>query len=236
MASTFDVTPAAEAADKAQSMVGYVVDSNEMAEIAAGDLRKLTAEYKRVEEMRFAITRPLDESKKQAMAAFKPYLDKISAATDDLRANLNSWLSAERERVEAEERAAREEAARREAEIEEQRRAAAAAFDAAQTDEEREAALAMDEAAVEQQELDAVAPNAMVAPAQKLSGISQTKRWKLGEVDLYQLVQAAARDKRLLSYLKPDLVQLGKEARAMGDRLQIPGVEVVQDYNISVRS
>lgn len=236
MASTFDLSPAEQAATKAQSMVGYDVDSNEMAEIAAGDLKKLTAEYKRVEEMRFAITRPLDESKKQAMAAFKPYLDKIDIATVELRGKLNSWLSAERARVEAEERAAREEAARRAAEIEEQRRAAAEAFDAAQTDEERKAALAMDEEAVEQQELDAIAPNAMVAPAQKLGGISQTKRWKLGDVDLYQLVQAAARDRRLLSYLKPDLVQLGKEARAMGDRLQIPGVEVKQDYNISVRS
>lgn len=235
MANTFDITPAAEAAERAQSMIGYVVDSNEMAEIAASDLKKLTAEYKRVEEIRFSITRPLDQTKAAAIAAFKPYLDKISAATDDLRANLNSWLSAERERVQEAERRAREEEERRAAEIEEQRRAAAKAFDEAQTDEDRERALAMDEAAVERAEMESVAPSAMIAPAQKLRGISQSKRWKLGEVDLYQLVQAAARDKRLLVYLKPDLVQLGKEARAMGDRLDIPGVEVKEDFNISVR-
>lgn len=235
MANTFDIAPAEQAAAKAQSMVGYEIDSAEMAEIAGADLQKLKAEYDRVEEMRFAITRPLDQAKKSAMAAFKPYLDKIDGASQELRGKLNTWLRAERQRQEEAERAAREEAARREAEVEEQRRKAAEAFDAAETDEQREKALAMDEAAVEQQELDAIAPNAMVVPAQKVAGISQRRTYKLGDVDLAQLVKAAASDPSLLVYLKADTVQLGKEARAMGDRLRIPGVKVVEDFNISVR-
>lgn len=240
MANTFDLRPAEAAAREAQMLAdAYVVDSNEMAEAAGEDLKKLSAEYKRVEEIRFSITRPLDETKKAAIAAFKPYLDKIKTADDAIRGELNRWLLEERQRQQEEEaRAAREEA-ERQAKLEEDRRAAELAFDeaaAAGSMEEAEAALEKVDELHEREEMDMVAPAQNVVAAQKVGGISQRSTYKVKSIDLLELVKAAAANPDLLVYLQPDKVQINKEVRAMRERFKVPGIATEEAFGLSVRS
>lgn len=240
MENTFDLRPAEAAAREAQMLAdAYVIDSPEMADAAGDDLKKLSAEYKRVEEMRFSITRPLDEAKKQAIASFKPYLDKIKAADDCIRGELNRWLLEERRRQQEEEaRAAREEA-ERQAKLEEERRAAELAFDeatAAGSMEEAEAALAKVDELHEQEEMAMVAPAQNVVAAKKVGGISQRSTYKVKSIDLSELVKAAAANPDLLVYLQPNKVQINKEVRAMRERFKVPGIATEEAFGLSVRS
>lgn len=217
----------AEAAAKlAEQIAGsYEIDSNDVAEIAADDLRRLVAEHKRVEEMRFSITRPMDEAKRAAMAAFAPYLDRIKAAELSLRTGLNRWLEQERIRVERE----RAEAARLEREeLERLERERQQAIDAG--DDEKVAEV---EAAAE---LVMIAPAQNVAEVSRLAGISSRGKWGFEVESLLDLVKAAAANPDLLAYLKADEVQIGKEVRAKGERFKVPGIRVNKSSTLSVRS
>lgn len=219
MQISINTDPAQRAAQEAQALAkAYVVDGPEMAELAGNDLRKLTAEYKRVEEMRLSVTRPMDEAKKAAIAAFKPYLEKIKDATDSIRGELNRYLLEERQREEERQRREEEE---RQRQIEELRETAAAAEDNA--------------AMIEQlQDLESL-PVTREAPT-KIAGISQRTSWKVKKVDLRTLVEAAAKDPDLLVYLKADEVEIGKVVRALRDRHRIPGVTAEEVTGLSVRS
>lgn len=240
MANTFDLRPAEAAAREAQILAdAYTIDSNEVAEAAGEDLKKLSAEYKRVEEMRFSITRPLDEAKKQAIASFKPYLEKIKSADDAIRGELNRWLLAEKRRQrEEEERAARAEA-ERQAKLEEERRAAEEAFDKAGLDGDdsaAEAALNKIDELHEAEELAMISPAQDVVSAQKVGGVSQRSTYKVKNINLHELVKAAAADPDLLVYLVPNNVQINKEVRAMRERFKVPGITTEESFGLSVRS
>lgn len=240
MASTFDLRPAQAAAEQAQHLAdAYLIDSPEVADAAGKDLQKLSAEYKRVEDMRFSITRPLDEAKKQAIAAFKPYLDKIKEADTSIRGELNRWMLEEKRRQrEEEERAAKMEA-ERQAKLEEERRAAEAAFDEATASgsmEEAEAALAKVDALHEEEEMAMISPAQDVVAAQKIGGISQRSTYKVKSIDLHALVKAAADNPDLLVYLKTNDVQINKEVRAMRERFKVPGIATEEAFGLSVRS
>lgn len=215
----------------------YFIDSPEMADMAAEDLRKLATEYKRVEEMRFGITRPLDTAKANAIAAFKPYLERIDAATKILKDKVNAYLTAERERVERERREEEARRAEEEARIAKQRAQAEAAADAA-AEAGDEAAFEQAAAAVEEAEQEAltsaIAPTA-VAAAHKTSGVAQRKAWKVSEINLLELVQAAAKNPDLLIYLQPDAVKINKVVTALGDQSKIPGVKAELQYSVSAR-
>ena len=227
---------ASEATELAEA---YVIDSPEVAEAAGEDLKRLTAEYKRVEEMRFAITRPLDEAKKQAMSAFKPYLDKIEAATSTLRQSLNRWLLAERKRVEEEDAKRRQAEAEAAAKVRAEAEAAERLFDKAIESNDAqlaEQAVAQAEAAQAEAEVLAVATSAPVERAQKLGGISQSSTWRTKDVNLHELVKAAASNPDLLDYLTFDKVKINKVVKALGARHNIPGVTAEEVFGLSVRS
>src|SRR5690606_24455479 len=118
----------------------YTIDSNEMATLAGEELVRIKREYKRVEGMRLDITRPLDAAKKAAMAAFKPYLEKLDSADQTLRGAITSWMRAENARVERERAEAAKLEAERQAQIEAERQAAEAMFDEAVASGDAEAA------------------------------------------------------------------------------------------------
>lgn len=227
---------ASQATDLAEA---YVIDSPEIAEVAAKDLQRLTAEYKRVEEMRFAITRPLDKAKKEAIGAFQPYLDKIDAATTKLRGAINQWLLLERRRVEAEEaerRKREDEAARL---VQEQAAEAERKFDEAVTSGDAalaEEAIELAESAQQQAQELSVATYAPAPAAQKLGGIGQRKSYKVQSIDLLALVKAAAEDPELLVYLSANSVEINKVVKSLGTRHKIPGVVAIESFGLSVRS
>lgn len=217
----------------------YVIDSNEMADLAADELKKIKAEYKRVEGMRLDITRPLDAAKKAAMAAFKPYLEKLDRADSILRKSISGWMVAESARVARERAAAERAAAEEQAKIDAARKAAEAAFDAATEAGDEEAAqeaLRAAEEAAEAEETNAIAPLQNVAEAQKMSGISGRKHYKVDKIDLLELVQSAAENPELLDFLQANTVEIGKLVRARGMKHGIPGVTAIETNIISVRS
>lgn len=246
MASVTDVVPAStqqqleQIASTATALAeAYVIDSNEMAQAANDDLRKIKAEYKRVEDMRFAITRPLDEAKRQATAAFKPYLDKLAAAEGTLKGALSQWLLAEQARVRREQEEARrreqEEADRLAAQQAEAERAFDAAVEAGDA-AEAERALALAEEVRAQEELQQIAPAQNVAAVQKLEGTSARRSYKVESIDLLELVQSAAEKPELLDFLSANSVEINKLVRARGLKHGIPGVKVVEVLGIAVRS
>lgn len=232
--SVIDTTAAAEAALEAEFVAGSaVITTNDQATAAGEDLRKLAAERKRVDEMRFAITRPLDESKAAAIAAFAPYLAKISEAEGVLRGTINNWITKERQRV-ARDRA---EAQAKQAKIEQDLADKLAAARA------KEASTPAEQARIDKQverlemkvELAEVTTLPVVAE-RKVAGISQRTTNSVESIDLLALCKAAIEDNSLLVYLQANTVQINKEVRAMGARFKVPGIVVGTKTATSVRA
>lgn len=226
--------------EKATSLAeAYVIDCPQIAEAAAKDLQWLTAEYKRVEGIRLSITRPMDESKKNAINAFRPHLEKLESAANTLRGAINQWLLLERRRVEAEEaerRKREDEAARL---VQAQTEEAERKFDEAVTSGDAalaEEAIELAESAQQQAQELSVATYAPAPAAQKLGGIGQRKSYKVQSIDLLALVKAAAEDPELLVYLSANSVEINKVVKSLGTRHKIPGVVAIESFGLSVRS
>lgn len=201
----------------------FVVDSQEMAEIAGEDLKEIARRLKAMEEERLSFTRPLDDVKKRLMDKYRPHTERLQEADRILRGALLSWQKAEREKAAAEQRQ-RDEAARKEREKLEAQLAKAA------TPAKQEAIMArIDEAAVSH---TAVA----VAPV-KVSGVATRTRWKVRSIDLPALVKAAAANPKLLQYLAPVEAELNKLGVALGPNAEVPGVvfEEVDSLAVSRR-
>ena len=67
------------------------------------------------------------------------------------------------------------------------------------------------------------------------TGFSFTTRWKAEMVDLQKLVKAAAKNKDLLCYLKPNSAALDKTASAMQKAFNVPGFKAVSTPSSSFR-
>ncbi len=230
------------------------IDSPEMLAIAGDELREITARRKKIEDMRLSLTRPLDESKKRIMDLFRAPTERLEQAEALLRKGVLTYQQAERAKADqarreadaklAAERAAAEQAAREAARAE--REAQAAARNAA-TEAERNAAAEAAAAAASaredaqaQIELAEIAPTAVIAEAPKAEGIGTRQTWKAEVTDLRELVLAAAQraqrgDDTWLAFLTPDTKALAGAARAMRNKLNVPGVRVYAEESLSVR-
>ena len=230
------------------------IDSPEMLAIAGDELRIFTVRRKKIEELRLSLTRPLDESKKRIMDLFRAPTERLEQAEQLLRKGVLTYQQAEREKAEqlrreaeaklAAERAQAEQAAR---EAERAEREAQAAARNAATEAERnaaaqaaaEAANAREEAQL-QIELAEVAPMPVIAEPPKPEGISTRQTYKAEVTDLRALVLGAAEraqrgDDSLLAFLMPDTKALAGAARAMRNKLNVPGVRVYPEESLSVR-
>lgn len=206
-----------------QMAEALTIDGPVPAEIAGEDLKGLAKLKKQVEDTRFSITRPLDAAKNAAMDAYRPMLNQIAAADGIIRDKLNAYLIEQeqiRRRAEAEARA-KAEAERRE--IEERARAAKEAGD------QKALQAAEDDALL----AELHAP--VVAKAEKIHGISQATTWAVGDINLHELVKAAAADPQLLVYLTTT-AEVSKTVKALGARHNIPGVTVKEYVGLRVRS
>lgn len=217
-----------EAANKQLALAqAYVIDSDEMMDAAAGDLRTIEAMRKRADERRLDITRPLDSAKSSIKARFDAPIATLERASGILRSGILAHQREQR-RIAEETRRAQEEAERaRIAELEKQ---AAKAKSAAKRE-------AIQEKIEEAQ--SAPPPPAVVAP--KADGISGRKRWVASEVDLKALVLGVAArlqegDDSLLIYLQANDAQIGQSVRALKAATRIPGVRVEEVESLAVRS
>lgn len=80
-----------------------------------------------------------------------------------------------------------------------------------------------------------VAPVILPKSVPKVTGVSMTKRYSAVVVSLMDLIKAVAAGKVPIQAVKADEVFLNRQAVAMKDALQYPGVRVHVDNNISAR-
>lgn len=237
---------------KAETISGEIstfVIHNQKEYDQAGEYRKdIKTEYKQIEELRFSFTRPLEELKKKWIAVFQVPLDKLSKADKVLEAGRLSYQQ-EQERV----RLAEQEKLRKQAEAEEarqrkikedQEKAWREKEEAARKEAERllaagkakEAALAQAEAEkasqkaqerrLQAESVQVVAP-VLASTVDKTVGTSIRKNWK-AEVINVDLIPR--------KYMTPDLVMIGKQVRACGDTISIPGIRIYAEEGESVRT
>jgi len=215
----------------------------------AGEYRKnIKIAYKEIEELRFSFTRPLDALKVKWTEFFAVSLSKLKAAdTVCERERLIFFKEQERIRLEQEEKlrkAAEAEEAKKRKIKEDQERAWREKEEAARKEADRlekagkaeeaekaraeqaKAAKLAEERRIQAEEVRVVAP--VLAPTvEKTAGISGRKNWK------FEIIDEALIPRK---YLQPNLVQIGKEVRAAGENLSIPGVKIYPDEKEVVRT
>lgn len=255
-----EVTQAMTLANQAHDIAAAIdIDSPAMYQMAGVELQGLTARQKQLEELRFSLTRPLDESKKRIMDLFRVPGERLGEAIKIIRDGMTVYQAEERRKAEEARREAearqREETQRlaaQQREAQEKARLAQAEADAlaAAGDAEaaavaqqtaQEAAAVAEEKAVEV-ELAEVAPIALpVVEAPKAAGISTRTNWKAEVIDLHALITAAAAgiasgDTTLAAYLTADTKALGQVAKALKAQARIPGVRIYGEEGLAVRA
>jgi hypothetical protein len=230
---------------KAEALQVHNQDTYEI----AGNLRvEIKTKIATLEKTRKSATVPLDNAKAIIMSWFKPLGERLAGADSILeKGRLVYVREQERIRLEQEEKLRKaaeaeearkrkikeeqeaawrekEEAARKEAERLEK---AGKEAEAAKAREEQErAAEKAKERAQEAAEVQVVAP-VLASTVEKTAGISGRKNWKFEIIDENAIPR---------KYLQPNLVQIGKEVRAAGDTLSIPGIRIYPDEKEVVRT
>lgn len=120
-----EVIEARELAERAATAVnGYRIATPEQYVESATVLRKIKAGQKRLEELRTAITKPLNAALKAANDLFRAPADQLAQVERQIKAEINRY-DAEQERIRREEQRRAEEVARREREAAEAKARAA---------------------------------------------------------------------------------------------------------------
>jgi hypothetical protein len=215
----------------------------------AGNLRiEIKTKIAVLEKTRKSATVPLDNAKAIIMSWFKPLGERLAGADsilekgrlvyareqERIRLEKEEKLRKEAEAEEAKKRKIKEDQERAWREKEEAARKEAERLEKAGKAEEAEKARAeqakaaklAEERRLQAEEVRVVAP--VLAPTvEKTSGISGRKNWK------FEIVDEALIPRK---YLQPNLVQIGKEVRAVGENLSIPGVRIYEDEKETVRT
>lgn len=228
-----------------------VIDSPFMYEAATDEVRSITARKKALNEQRLAITRPLDEAKKQVMALFDPALTLLDEADKIIRGKMISYTS-EQERLRKIEQArldaiAAEERRKQQEEAEAARKVAAEAqarADAAAEAGNMQAAAAAMEVAEQSASAAAtaemvaaviVAPTA-VSAAPQVKGVSGAKVWRGEVTDKAALVRYVAAHPEFLDLIEPNTTAINQIAKAMKQACPVEGIRVFQDQQLRVRA
>ena len=217
---------------------------------AGGELNRIKAAQKRLDEVRKSITRPIDAAKKAVMDLFRGPEEQLGNAERGIK-NAMLGYQQEQERIRREEQRKADEAARkererieaqaREAERKAREKAAAerrAADEAAAAGRAEEAAqlaakaAAIEAAAAAKAETLAERAAAVVAPIislepDKAEGIATRKMWK------FEIVNEAIIPR---AYLKIDESKIRSVVTAMKDQANIPGVRVYAEDIIAARA
>jgi len=215
----------------------------------AGALRiDIKTKIAALDKTRKSATVPLDNAKAIIMSWFKPLGERLAGADSILeKGRLVYAKEQERIRQEQEEKlrkAAEAEEAKKRKIKEDQERAWREKEEAARKEAERlekagkaeeaekaraeqaKAAKLAEERRLQAEEVRVVAP--VLAPTvEKTAGISGRKNWK------FEIIDEALIPRK---YLQPNLVQIGKEVRAAGENLSIPGVRIYPDEKETVRT
>jgi hypothetical protein len=227
----------------------YVITTAEQYTEGAEHLKLVKGAQRKLEDLRTAITKPLNAALKAANDLFRAPAERLVAAERRIKTELGHYAEeqerirreeqrkadekARQERIAAEQKAAEarrkaeEEAAelRRKAEEEAAAgRAAEAAKLAARAEQKVEKA-DIRAAELEQQAATVVAPIITREPP-KVAGVSGRENWYAECTDLKALVAAIAAGQAPLSLVQANEKVLGQQARSLKSEFRVPGVRV----------
>ncbi|QRE00645.1 hypothetical protein [Pseudomonas phage Itty13] len=214
-----------EAINWEQVAKSYVIDSPEMAEAAAEDLKSIKAKAKDLDNLRTTLKKPSLEEGRAIDKHFKRPLDFLANAEKVLKGAIVNFQAAEQRRIEEEQRRINAEA-----EAERQRQ-----------EEERQERIAEAEAAGDHEAAAAISEELTFAPVvpqaeqTKLSGISTRSVWKGRVTDKMALIKAVAEGRADMALLEVNQQVLDGLAKALKGSLSIPGCEPFEDKSVSVR-
>ena len=202
-----------------------VVDSNEMAKIAAAELVTIKGRAKELDEERKRITKPMDDAKKAVMDIYKPAIERLGQAETALKDAISNYQKEQRRLADL----AAAEAARNAREEAQKLAAKAEKLEAKGKTEDAEA---MRNVAA----MTVAAPVTVAAPT-KLAGVSSRKVWKASVTDRAAAIKAMADNPAYQHLLTIDESALNKLAAAMKNpNCPIAGVVFYEDSVISARA
>lgn len=194
-----------------KKVAAIAIVDDESYEVAAGELKKLGALKKRVDEVVGPVKRKTYEAYKEAQKLLKSFVDPIEKAEKSLKLPMGQYAAQKKAEAEAERRRLEEEA-RKEAEA--QREA-----EAKQLEEQGQA-----EAAAAKRVEPAVAPriNAPAAPA--VDGVHTREDWKAEVVDIVALCRAIGNGQQDVDLVQPNMTAINRIVKALKANTNIPGV------------
>lgn len=192
----------------------FEVDSPQLAELAAVDLRKINTLAKEIDDERKSITRKLDDVKASIINLFRPAVDYLTQAESTLKYALTKYLDAEEKKRREEEAIKRKAAEEAAANLREE-------ADILASKGEADTARALNQQA-------AMLPAMVQAdtPATSLTGISSSEVWNIEIIDATIIPR---------EYLEIDYIKIRKVVRALKAETNIPGVRVYSERQISAR-
>lgn len=192
---------------------------------AAGELTKVKAALKRIDEDRKELTKPLDEEKRRVMDYVRPFTTALESAEVKFKTALIAYDNEqERKRQLAE----AEEAER----LRKQQDALEKRAEKAEASGKTEKA----EALREQAATAVFAAPVAAAAAPKVSGISTRKTYSVDVTNLLELVKAVAEGRAPLKYITADLKVLNGIAGALKEDYDVPGTKLVVGSSMSARA
>lgn len=208
----------------------YQIDSQEMLIAASDELKVVKAFAKELEATEKDLTKPLNDLKTKWIAFFKPARERLAQAEQQLKGGIDTYLNAqEQKRLAAQaeaERLVRVERARLEAEAQRIVEAAATASD------QEQLAAAQQAQALQDQAMFVPVP-IIAAEVQKVSGMSQTHTYIAELTDKMALIKAIAAGQVPDIYIDVNMTLLNKQAKALREQLNIPGVVSVKKTGIT---
>lgn len=191
---------------------GFKISTNVSYQLAGDELKRIKAAGKKLDEIRKAITQPMDKAKAAVMDFFRAPQEKLTQAESKLKAAMTDY-SRVLEAREAEERKKAEAAA----ELERERLAAMAAKAAENGETDRADALQDQACAV-------IEAPVFRREAPKVAGISYREVWK------FEITDAAAIPRE---YLIVDEAAIRKVVQATKGKVAIAGVRVYADKQMA---
>jgi hypothetical protein len=185
----------------------FRIATNVSYKLAGEELKRIKGAMKRMEELRTAITRPMDAAKRAVMDLFGPPAERLATAERSIKSAMVTYQN-EIERQAREERLIAEREAR-----EQQERLEAAASRAAERGE-------METADALQSQAATVQPVAVTRETPKIAGINFRDAWK------FEITDPAAIPRE---YLLVDESKIRKIVQAMKADTKIPGVRVYSE-------
>lgn len=184
-------------------------------QLAGEELQRIKGALKRLDDVRKAITQPMDAAKKVVMEFFRAPTEKLELAERQIKKEMQSY-TIELARKEEEARQAAEQAAN-----DERERIALAAAKAAEEGRHDDAD------AIAAQVVNVVAAPVVIRQAPKVAGISTTKVWK------FEVTDAALVPRE---YCIVDEKKVRGVVTALKENAVIPGVRIWSEDQISSRA